>query len=102
MHACKTISYVCYNYYYYYYHQEYNHYTLKLLPRGVYGLIDDETYDEIAVKTVSKCLVCMEEVVGTQNLNLARRDHDEIILLHVATLSVSFLWRACTLGIFPY
>ena len=61
MHACKTISYVCYNYYYYYYHQEYNYYTLKLLPRGDYGLID-ETYDEIAVKTVSKCLVRMKEV----------------------------------------
>ena len=61
--------------------------------------MNDETYDEIAVKTYSKCLACM---TGYLDPDFEPSVEEIMDYQYMAILSVCFLWRACTLGGFPY
>ena len=62
--------------------------------------IDNETYDEIAMKIVSKCLALMN---GCQDPKF-KHSVEEIMDYRsdMAILSVCFLWRALILEGFPY
>ena len=60
----------------------------------------DETYDEIAVKTVSNCLARMKGYWDPEFDPSIQEIMDYGWCM--AILSVCFLWRACTLGGFPY
>ena len=63
-------------------------------------IMDDETYDEVAMKIVSKCLACIKgywdpEFKPSVQEIMNYRSYIMVIL------SVGFLWRAHTLGDFP-